>query len=378
MIFLEVLLRVEVKSMFSKIDIRNFRCFNSLVIDNISPVTIIGGRNNVGKSSILEAVFLVFGYSNPSVFFTLAAFRNGNGILDVTPQKIFGPLFYNFNQKPFQIIMNRDDKRISSLVGTKTPDDTVGLNVNNEVVGNILKHGYNPTNMNEYFYSLSYKYSIDDKEKSGTYSIQNKQIKYNSHSNGIETMNLPMVKVSLYKSVFIPPNTDIAEWVSKLILDGKKELLLEVLRDFNNEIIDVNTVIENSVPYIYISLSDGSKMPITYMGDGINKALQILLCILSSPNGIVLIDEIENGFHYSVYARVLNSFYKAALKVNCQMIITTHNNIIIETSADVMNALGKLESLCYQRIDFSKGVHTAYSFKGRELKDALDLNMEVR
>lgn len=113
------------------------------------------------------------------------------------------------------------------------------------------------------------------------------------------------------------------------------------------------TLVENNLPYVYVSLNDGMKMPITYMGDGINKVLHLLLLILTSPNGSVLLDEIENGFHYSVYPKVLRSLYEAALNVRCQLVITTHNDDILRQSVAVMKELHQLDALCYQRIGVS-------------------------
>ena len=135
---------------------------------------------------------------------------------------------------------------------------------------------------------------------------------------------------------------------------------------------------ENAVPYVYVILHDGQKMPITYMGDGINRILQLLLCILTTPKGVVLIDELENGFHYSTYAKVLRVLYQTALQKQCQLFITTHSVDILRESANVMRKLEQLDSVCYQRIDFSQGKRHAYSFSGEELESALDIQLEVR
>ena len=119
-------------------------------------------------------------------------------------------------------------------------------------------------------------------------------------------------------------------------------------------------------------------MPITYMSDGINKMLQLLLLVLTSPNGIVLLDEIENGFHYSVYSKVLKTLYEAALKMKCQLLITTHNLDILRQSALTMKELGQLSSLCYERISASPKGRNAYAFSGDDLEAALDAELEVR
>lgn len=173
-------------------------------------------------------------------------------------------------------------------------------------------------------------------------------------------------------------NGTIAEGVGKFILDGRKDDLLAVLRLFDGRISDIMTLVENNLPYVYVSLNDGMKMPITYMGDGINKVLHLLLLILTSPNGIVLLDEIENGFHYSVYPKVLRALYEAALTIHCQLVITTHNDDILGQSVAVMKELHQLDSLCYQRIGVSAKGRKAYAFSGDELESALDADLEVR
>jgi DNA replication and repair protein RecF len=43
---------------FSKIDLRNFRCFDSLSIDISSNSNLFYGKNGSGKTSILESIFV--------------------------------------------------------------------------------------------------------------------------------------------------------------------------------------------------------------------------------------------------------------------------------------------------------------------------------
>ena len=115
------------------------------------------------------------------------------------------------------------------------------------------------------------------------------------------------------------------------------------------------------------------------MGDGINKAMEILICILNLPNGTLLIDEIENGFHYSLYEKLTKIFCETALKMNCQIIMTTHNRDIIEAVMNSMTELNDLNGLCYQRLAILKsGKRKAFTFQGEELKDSFDANMEIR
>ena len=96
------------------------------------------------------------------------------------------------------------------------------------------------------------------------------------------------MKVLFYKDIYAPDNATIAEVVSHLILDGNKSILLNILQIFDKRIVDITTIVDNKIPYVYVILTDKQKLPITYMGDGINKMLQLLLCVITTPQGIVL------------------------------------------------------------------------------------------
>jgi len=52
--------------MYTKLELSNFRGFKELVID-LKPITLIAGKYNTGKTSILESIFLFHDYSNPEV-----------------------------------------------------------------------------------------------------------------------------------------------------------------------------------------------------------------------------------------------------------------------------------------------------------------------
>lgn len=361
--------------MISKIKITNFKCFNDFVLDKLALINLVGGRNNSGKSALLEALFIAFGFKNPQIFYALSALRSGNGPLNVTPQKMWGHLFYNFTEcDSFSIVLNRTDASVSTLTMSKVPDETVGFNVNSQVVGSLLNQGYDSNDINKYFYALKFQYELKDTHISGEYRIQDNTIKYNFDGNS----SLPLKKISFYNAKSQPDNVVVAEWVSKFILENRKQSLLDLLKLFDEEIVDITTVVDNSLPYVFAIRSNGQKLSINYMGDGINKALQVLLSILTSPNGILLIDEIENGFHYSLYTKLFEAFYKAALEVDCQLFITTHNAGVIKETADVMGRLEKLSQLAYHRFDFTDGKRQVFSFNGEQLSDALDVAMEVR
>lgn len=75
-------------------------------------------------------------------------------------------------------------------------------------------------------------------------------------------------------------------------------------------------------------------LPLKLAGDGICKLLFILLAIIANPNSIILIDEIETGFHYSKYPKLWEVIANPARDYNCQIIATTHSYECIDGAID--------------------------------------------
>ena len=71
----------------------------------------------------------------------------------------------------------------------------------------------------------------------------------------------------------------------------------------------------------------GRLLLLKMVGDGVNRLLSILLTIMRNPgpNAVLLIDEIETGFHYSVYGRLWEAVMNTARENRCQVIATTHS-----------------------------------------------------
>ena len=104
---------------FSKIDLRNFRCFDSLSIDISSKSNLFYGKNGCGKTSILESIYVAssgrsFRTSNleslikkGSEAFIIKAYDDNTGsVLEVKKAKT----------KPINIKMNNSRVTISELV----------------------------------------------------------------------------------------------------------------------------------------------------------------------------------------------------------------------------------------------------------------------
>src|SRR6476469_8589866 len=79
--------------MFRSFTVKNFRCFRDLTVEPLARVNLIAGKNNVGKTALLEALFLHAGASNPLVSININTFR-GMELSSTDVRDLWGWLFY--------------------------------------------------------------------------------------------------------------------------------------------------------------------------------------------------------------------------------------------------------------------------------------------
>lgn len=129
------------------------------------------------------------------------------------------------------------------------------------------------------------------------------------------------------------------------------------------------------MPRLYVKLKNNNMSPIEFMGDGIRKLLHLYLAIKVKEYDIVLIDEIENGLHYSMYEVLWKYIYKLAKDRNCQIIATTHSYENIVAFKSVLN---NNDDISYFRLGKSEDKIKAYRFSAEMFGEAISSNMEVR
>ena len=92
--------------MYKSIRVQRFRCFRDLALSDLAQVNLISGRNNVGKTTLLEALYLHCGATNPELALRLARFRGMEVGYTFPPsgQAPWDTLFYRLDRsRPIEI-----------------------------------------------------------------------------------------------------------------------------------------------------------------------------------------------------------------------------------------------------------------------------------
>jgi len=125
-----------------------------------------------------------------------------------------------------------------------------------------------------------------------------------------------------------------------------------------------------SVPYLR------EKEPIALLSAGINKFLTLVLAAHNYRNGLLLIDEIENGTYYDRLPSLWTSLHRVAKENNSQIFATTHSLECLQAALEIIRADEDAFSLI--RIRRTNGESTARQFVGRDLVSAIEEGIEVR
>lgn len=312
--------------MFKKIEIENFRGIKSLFVENLSRVNLFFGKNNSGKSTVLEAAFLLSGMIDPNLLVSCNAVRGFQAIQD------FSFFFHNF-----------DTSRAVSFASEGTSELF--------------------TRQLEMKLSGSQSYTQNFKDKNTTVSIDNKPfqtLSLNACCNGKEYTNEFILEASTeteergtigdvsfnenFMCTYITPdNTDVAlSELNDIFKDKQEQNVIENLSLIDRRIKDF--VVNRNCIMVDIGLK--SRIPLNMMGDGARKFFTLIILLYKCRNGILLIDEIDNGLHFSAMKSLWKTVLTLAEKYNVQVFATTHN----------MDSLKGLKSLLAECADSSKDV----------------------
>ena len=158
---------------------------------------------------------------------------------------------------------------------------------------------------------------------------------------------------------------------------GKLILGLLKKRNIDSSINDIATIVTNGFAQLYAKVN-GKLLPLKLLGDGTNRMILMLLAVLANPNGIILIDEVENGFHHSVLSSLWYNLLYAAKLVNCQIIATTHSYECIQSAINQASVLSCTENFGFMRLEKHDNQLSVKSFSQSALSYALKSELEVR
>lgn len=355
--------------MYKTIEIKNLRAITDLTLNNLGNVNVFVGKNNCGKTSVLEAIFLLIGCTNPNLPISINSFR-GLHLQDITGWNSF---FNGFRtNRPIAIKALSDEDTDSEELLIEPYFASSG-----RVKTTDLENGFDhqstsfATRSNEI---IGLKYNF--KDSLGEY-----------HESSIFIRNEELIpekakkEISKRKGIFVPCfiQTDYRARFSHIQQEKQEGQIVELLQTIEDTIIDI---VLNDVGILMVDVGLKKRIPINLLGQGILKFLGIALAMLDAKDGIVLVDEIDNGLHHSIQKHLWKAIFEWANKLNVQVFATTHSyectHEFAKFTLSETDLFKKTTEAKLFRIERENDLFTAVEFDANKIKRFVEQNWELR
>lgn len=343
--------------MLTSLRIRNFRLFGELDIPTLGRVNLIVGKNNSGKSSILEALRIFASQGEPSTLFSILGSHDENLRFD-------NPLSGNarddidtshrhfFPQRQFP---ERDGEAI--FIGDLEQQQFIQLEhrlyfelleeFSDETGETLRRRKRSPVEKNspqlfENDIPPEQAIFISTKQRSFWLDLADSPIssRRRFRMSTPDSREIPYVYIP---TDFITEDQLAAMW-DRAALTAAETYLLKALRIIEPKVSGLAFVRkegsssfrdkeESRVAIVKIG-DHSSPIPLASMGDGMTRLLQLVLSIFSAKGGMLLLDEFENGLHFSVQKQAWDLLMYLAKELDVQIFATTHSNDCIRAFSE--------------------------------------------
>lgn len=344
--------------MIDSVEINNFRGIHNCKIEKLSHVNLFFGKNNCGKSSLLEALFLVCGQSNPLLPASINMMRTYNRISEQDIRYFF---YQMDTSKEIEISTSGSQERHLAISAFLQAADVDVNNISTE-----LPHQY----------GLKMRFKTIEGE-------YNSEIQYDTHdSNKIEQkLQIDSRYTEKLKCMYLSPRYDSnasVEGLQNIYLNKDEGFLADALKILESKAKD--PVFVESTMFVDAGLPQ--RIPINLMGDGIRKIVSFLTSIYACRGGVVLFDELSNGFHHSVMKPMWDIVIRAAIKNDVQVFATTHDADSIrgfqQAARDVQKETSKDVATGFKLQRIAEDELKAYRFSVEQMEYANNQEMELR
>jgi hypothetical protein len=177
-----------------------------------------------------------------------------------------------------------------------------------------------------------------------------------------------------------PSRSDIISMFDRVVLAPDEETVLQALRTIEpaiERIASVGSYARPSPRDVRSGLAmmvAGQRLPIGSMGDGIWRLLGIALAFVRARGGVLLVDEIDTGLHYTMLVDMWRLVLATARSLDVQVFATTHSRDCYEALAAVTEP--NRTEISLQRIE--RGKVEAIAFTEVELRQVAERGLEVR
>jgi AAA15 family ATPase/GTPase len=365
--------------MLHEISIHNYRSFKNFQINGLAQVNLIVGSNNSGKTSLLEAIYLLVNQNNPQSLLDLLDNRGEIGSSKGSTLSSSGKL----TPRSYQIkhIFPNHQLNFEQGIDIQSISDR-SLSLHIELSPITLQseplEDISETEIPEFELKFRYQHL--------------QPIRVPVLDDGlVETRFFKLAKSSRFSLVPTTPYcqfltsdnikfSKLAEIWDGIALTPKEDEIVKALQIIEPDVERISfTSRQTSNSGIIIKLSkQHDPIPLGSMGDGMRRILTLAMSAVNVENGFLLVDEIDTGLYYEVQTEMWQLILEIAKRLNIQVFATTHSWDCVRAFQEALNAVEDSKVGKLFRLDAKYGKIRAVEYVAEELKIAVQQNIEVR
>jgi len=324
------------KPQISTLTVERFRALKHLKIDGLGRVNLITGRNNTGKSSVLEALRILASDGSPAVMHNILRYREEDvgetdesaRPLDAEGVFLLSTLFSGFpqfsaNLESIVISTNGGGQPMRLEMGAcwlSEKRDQDGSRILVPKQGDLFGEGEDVPALE---IEAAGKHRLFPLEYMRRYTSRNP---FRPRPDTMDEPSLPCVFVSPYGG---EGTAKLCTLWDKIALSDREKDVVEALRIIDPEISAVSMVGGEGPRRERTAIVRAGNLPrpvpLRSFGDGLNRLFGIVLSLVNAKGGLLLIDEFENGMHHSVQLDAWRAVFKLSRRLGIQVFATSHS-----------------------------------------------------
>lgn len=367
--------------MISKLTLERYRGFESYSLADLARVNLLVGPNNCGKTSILEAIHFLAAQGDPRALIQ-STHRRGEVLVtsshdgaddyrtrepyDISHQ-FFGHRFEVGSH--FQISSDDELGHIVATIGQAEGGESEDLfdvetGRTQTLVLRIEGGGHGGISL-----------AVND---DGSFSWNPRALRKAAADAPSHARPVRFVTVDS-----LAPNVMASMW-DKVLVDGHESEVIRAMQILEKDLRSIYFLSSNGLhrfrgsPGIVLGFNmRRQRVPMGSHGDGMRRLLALSLSLTQLPNGLLLVDEIDTGFHWTIMRDMWKLVFETAQESGIQVFATTHSYDCIRELDSLLKSHPDLKSeISVQKLE--RSLDRAVSFDADRLRAAVEHGIELR
>ena len=359
--------------MLRTLELEGYRGFDKYKLTDLTRVNLLVGKNNCGKTSILEAVHFLVSGGDPFVLVRSANRRGEVSDAGAEPRPDVSHVFFGRRFDAgvrFRLSADGGRREVSVTVRPVRLDDEPSLFENAADDFHVLALEIEGT-------SLRRPTVLPVAESGALPDSRHLRLR----APGSEGAPPPPIQFVAPDSLDLDPMR--AMW-DRVLMEGRESDVIRAMKLLEPELDSIHFLAGNAprmrsgrAGVLLGFRGAGRRAPMGSYGDGMRRLLALSLSLIHTANGFLLVDEIDTGLHWTVMEETWRLVVETARRSSIQVFATTHSYDCIRGLASLVESRPDLAGdVSIQKIE--RSIEKAVGFDAEDVRAVVEQNIEVR